>query len=212
MTLEALLQDARVLPVLVPGSVTTAVETARALVTGGLRVIEVALRTPSAFDALSAIVAEVPDAIVGVGTVTWPAQFVEARRRGAHFAVSPGATAALCAAAHDSGLEYLPAATTISEVLALREQGYRLQKFFPAALAGGPRALAALASVVPDVRLCPSGGIDETNLLEYLQLDNVLCISGSWMVPASAVAAQEWSMIERLARRAREAACPTGAG
>lgn len=212
MTLEALLQDTRVLPVLIPRSVAAAVETARALVAGGLQVIEVALRTPEAFDAMSAIVKAVPDAIVGVGTVTWPAQFAEAKRRGARFAVSPGATPALCSAARDAGLDYLPAAATVSEVLALREQGYRLQKFFPVELAGGPRALAAYASVASDVRFCPSGGIEETNLWAYLQLDNVLCVSGSWMVPATAVAAQEWMTIERLARRAREAACTTGGG
>jgi 2-dehydro-3-deoxyphosphogluconate aldolase/(4S)-4-hydroxy-2-oxoglutarate aldolase len=167
-----------------------------------LRVLEVTLRTAGALEAVRAIVAEVPHAMVGVGTVLEPAQFGEARRAGARFAVSPGHTAGLLAAAGDGGMPFLPGMATVSEAMVLAERGYRALKFFPAEPAGGVAFLRALQAPLPELRFCPTGGIDAARAVEYLALSNVPCVGGSWVVPPAAMRAADWRQIEVLARAA----------
>jgi 2-dehydro-3-deoxyphosphogluconate aldolase/(4S)-4-hydroxy-2-oxoglutarate aldolase len=191
-----------VIPVLTLEGAADGVPVARALVGGGLRVLEVTLRTSGALEAVRAIAAEVPDALVGVGTVLEAAQFAEAKRAGARFAVSPGHTAGLLAAASDSGLPWLPGMSTVSEAMTLAERGYRNMKFFPAEPSGGAAFLRALPAPLPGLRFCPTGGIDAAKAVEYLALPNVPCVGGSWPVPAAAVRAADWGRIEALARAA----------
>ena len=196
-----LLEGARVVAVLVIDDVAAAVPLARALVGGGIRTIEVTLRSPSALDAIAAIAAGVPDAVVGAGTITAPGQFAEVERRGARFAVSPGATPALCEAAAASPVSWLPGAQTVTEMMALRDRGYLVQKFFPAEPSGGVAFLKALVSPLPDLRFCPTGGIGERNAGDYLALSNVLCVGGSWMAPPALVKAGDWPAVGALAAR-----------
>ncbi|HKQ94145.1 MAG TPA: bifunctional 4-hydroxy-2-oxoglutarate aldolase/2-dehydro-3-deoxy-phosphogluconate aldolase [Aestuariivirgaceae bacterium] len=196
-----LLEGARVVAVLVIDDVAAAVPLARALVGGGIRTIEVTLRSSSALDAIAAIAAGVPDALVGAGTVVAPGQFAEVQGRGARFAVSPGATPALCEAAAASPVPWLPGAQTVTEMMALRDRGYLVQKFFPAEPSGGVAFLKALASPLPDLRFCPTGGIGERNAGDYLALPNVLCVGGSWMAPPALVKAGDWSAVAALAAR-----------
>lgn len=200
--LEALLRRTPVVPVLVIESVATAVPLARALVAGGLPLLEITLRTQAALDVIRAIASEVEGAVVGAGTVLTPAQLAEVEKLGARFAVSPGATEPLLAAARDSAVPLLPGAATASEVMRLQEHGYRCMKFFPAEPAGGIAYLKALASPLPAARFCPTGGIDVERARAYLELDNVICVGGSWVAPADAVRAGDWSRIEWLARDA----------
>lgn len=192
-----------VIPVIVIERAADALPLARALVQGGLPVLEVTLRTPAALDAVRAIAAGVPGAMVGVGSVIDVAQFAASREAGAAFAVSPGGTEALDAAARAAGLRWLPGAQTASEVLALRARGHRLMKLFPAASSGGPSHLRALGGPIPDVRFCPTGGITPENARDYLALPNVACVGGSWLTPPALVSAGRWSEIEALARTAR---------
>jgi len=196
---EAIVTRGPVIPVIVIDSLATAVPLARALVAGGLSVLEITLRTPVAMEALRAIAAEVPEAIVGVGTVLTPAQLDEAGRAGARFAVSPGVTPTLVAAARDHAVPLLPGAATVSEVMLLREAGYRFLKFFPAEASGGARFLSSLASVIGDVRFCPTGGVTPANAGTYLALPNVVCVGGSWMLPKDRVAAADWDAIRTAA-------------
>lgn len=191
-----------VIPVLTLAGAPDGVPVARALVTGGLPVMEVTLRTAGALEAVKAIAAEVKGAIVGVGTVIEPGQFEKARAAGAAFAVSPGFTTALGAAAADVGLPYMPAVSTVSEALALRERGHRHLKFFPAEQCGGQDFLRALASPLPDLLFCPTGGLDLARAAGYLTLSNVPCVGGSWVVPGDAIAAGDWARIEALASKA----------
>jgi 2-dehydro-3-deoxyphosphogluconate aldolase / (4S)-4-hydroxy-2-oxoglutarate aldolase len=191
-----------VIPVYTPGSVDEAVAVARALLRGGLRVIEITLRNSIALSALRAIVTQVPDAIVAAGTVLSVQQLAEARYAGAAFAVSPGLTPTLLAAARGSGALLLPGASTAGELMAGLEAGYRHFKFFPAAAAGGVAMLKALFGPFPQVRFCPTGGIGAQSASEYLNLPNVVCIGGSWLTPKAAVAAGDWQAIESLARAA----------
>ena len=197
-----LLEGARVVAVLVIDDVADAVPLARALIGGGIRIIEVTLRSPSALDAIAAIAAGVPDAVVGAGTLTAPAQFAEVEKRGARFAVSPGATPALCDAAAAATVPWLPGAQTVTEMMALRARGYLVQKFFPAEPSGGVAVLKAVASPLPDLRFCPTGGIGERTAGDYLALPNVLCVGGSWMAPAPLVKAGDWPAVAALAARA----------
>jgi 2-dehydro-3-deoxyphosphogluconate aldolase/(4S)-4-hydroxy-2-oxoglutarate aldolase len=176
---------------------------ARALVEGGLHALEVTLRTAAALDAVAHIAREVPGATVGVGSVIEAAQFTAAAEAGATFAVSPGASDDLHAAAHAARLPWLPGAQTVSEVLALRARGYRLVKFFPAHAAGGTGFLRAIAGPVPDMSFCPTGGISEASAPEYLSLPNVACVGGSWLTPAELLRARRWDKITALARTAR---------
>ncbi|MFF7384022.1 bifunctional 4-hydroxy-2-oxoglutarate aldolase/2-dehydro-3-deoxy-phosphogluconate aldolase [Streptomyces griseoluteus] len=198
----SVLDLAPVLPVVVLSDAADAVPLARALVAGGLPAIEVTLRTPAALDGIRAIAEEVPEAVVGAGTVITPEQVSRCVAAGARFLVSPGWTESLLAALRESGVPFLPGVSTASEVVALLERGVREMKFFPAQAAGGTAYLKSLAGPLPDARFCPTGGIAEATAPEYLALPNVGCVGGSWMVPADAVAAGDWARIEELARGA----------
>ncbi|MEU0003598.1 bifunctional 4-hydroxy-2-oxoglutarate aldolase/2-dehydro-3-deoxy-phosphogluconate aldolase [Streptomyces sp. NPDC006314] len=198
----SVLELAPVVPVVVLSDADDAVPLARALVAGGLPAIEVTLRTPSALEAIRAIAGEVPEAVVGAGTVIAPEQVGGCVAAGARFLVSPGWTAALLEAMHGSGVPFLPGVSTTSEVVALLEHGVREMKFFPAQAAGGTAYLESLAGPLPQARFCPTGGIGPATAPEYLALPNVGCVGGSWMVPADAVAAGDWARIEELARAA----------
>ena len=191
-----------VIPVLVIEDLAQAVPLAQALVAGGVRVLEVTLRTPVALAAIRAMADEVPEAIVGVGTLTRPEDFTEARDAGACFGVSPGLTPALIAAARDSDLPLLPGVMTPSEVIAARLAGFRELKLFPARQAGGMGMLQALAGPFPDVTFCPTGGITAETAPEFLALPNVGCVGGSWLTPKAALATGDWGRITELAREA----------
>jgi 2-dehydro-3-deoxyphosphogluconate aldolase/(4S)-4-hydroxy-2-oxoglutarate aldolase len=201
-SLEAILDAAPVVPVLIVEDWRQAVPLARALVAGGLPAIEITLRTPAALESIRAVAAEVEGAYAGAGTVLTPDQLEDAAEVGARFAVSPGSSPGLLAAAAGAALPLLPGAASASEAMALLERGYRLQKFFPAEPAGGIAYLKALASPLPAVRFCPTGGIDATNAPTYLALPNVICVGGSWVAPKEALAAGDWTSIESLAREA----------
>ena len=191
-----------VIPVLIIEDLAYAVPLARALVAGGVRVLEVTLRTPVALAAIRAMADEVPEAIVGVGTLTRPEDFTEARDAGACFGVSPGLTPALIAAARQSGLPLLPGVMTPSDVIAARQAGFEQLKLFPARQAGGMGMLQALAGPFPDVTFCPTGGITAETAPEFLALPNVGCVGGSWLTPKAALLAGDWGRITELAREA----------
>ncbi|MFJ1805364.1 MULTISPECIES: bifunctional 4-hydroxy-2-oxoglutarate aldolase/2-dehydro-3-deoxy-phosphogluconate aldolase [unclassified Streptomyces] len=198
----SVLDLAPVMPVVVIEDAADAVPLARALVAGGLPVIEVTLRTPAALDAIREISGSVPEAVVGAGTVITPEQVTACGEAGARFLVSPGWTDVLLTAMRASGLPFLPGVSTTSEVVALLERGVREMKFFPAQAAGGTAYLRSLAGPLPQARFCPTGGIGPDNAPDYLSLPNVGCVGGSWMIPADAVAARDWQRIEGLARAA----------
>lgn len=198
----AVMRAGPVIPVIVIGDLAQAVPLAKALVAGGVRVLEVTLRTPAGLDAIRAIAREVPDAIVGVGTVTAPEEFAEARAAGAQFAVSPGLTPALAEAGRTSGMPCLPGVMTPSDVIAARAAGFRQLKLFPAQQAGGLGMLRALHGPFPDIVFCPTGGVTEETAPEFLALPNVACVGGSWLTPKAAVDAKDWAGITRLAARA----------
>jgi 2-dehydro-3-deoxyphosphogluconate aldolase/(4S)-4-hydroxy-2-oxoglutarate aldolase len=202
MDIAAIAALAPVVPVLTIGRTADAVPLARALVKGGLPVLEVTLRTGTALEALKAIAAEVPDAVLGVGTVLEPGQFDQIRRAGARFAVSPGCTPTLVTAARVAGLPFLPGIQTVSEAMVLAEQGFRLLKFFPADAAGGLGWLKAAAAPLAGLRFCPTGGVGADSAQAYLSLANVACVGGSWVAPPDAVAAGDWERVERLAAAA----------
>lgn len=198
----SVLDLAPVVPVVVVEDVADAVPLARALVAGGLPAIEVTLRTPAALDAIRAIAAEVPDAVVGAGTVISPQGVAESVEAGARFLVSPGWTDTLLAAMKASGVPFLPGVSTTSEVVALLERGVREMKFFPAEAAGGTAYLKSLGGPLPQARFCPTGGIGLASAPSYLALKNVGCVGGSWMLPADAIVAKDWPRIEAMAREA----------
>ncbi|MGN9790960.1 bifunctional 4-hydroxy-2-oxoglutarate aldolase/2-dehydro-3-deoxy-phosphogluconate aldolase [Streptomyces sp. OZ13] len=193
---------APVIPVVVVDDAATAVPLARALVAGGLPAIEVTLRTPAALESIRAIAAEVPDAVVGAGTVISPAGVSSAVAAGARFLVSPGWTDTLLDAMKASGVPYLPGVSTTSEVVALLERGVTDMKFFPAEAAGGTPYLKSLAGPLPQARFCPTGGVSLTSAPSYLALPNVACVGGTWMLPPDAVASGDWGRVESLAREA----------
>ena len=192
---------APVIPVLVIEDLAHAEPLARALVAGGLPVLEVTLRTDCALEAM-AVMARVPGARIGAGTVLSAHDAKRAKAAGATFAVSPGATPALLAACAAQGLPLLPGAATASEVMALLEVGYRTLKFFPAGPAGGPALLKGLHGPLPLATFCPTGGVSPQNAADYLSLPNVACVGGSWVAPASMMAADDWVGITALARDA----------
>jgi 2-dehydro-3-deoxyphosphogluconate aldolase/(4S)-4-hydroxy-2-oxoglutarate aldolase len=198
--LRTLLRSATVIPVYAPASVDEGVQVARALLRGGLPVIEVTLRTPAALEAIAAMVAAVPDAVIGAGTVLDAAQFDAATRAGAKFIVSPGATPRLLAAADANGTPFLPGVHTASELMAGLEAGLDTFKFFPAAPAGGIAMLQAFAGPFAHVRFCPTGGISPATAPDFLAQPNVLCIGGSWLTPKALLAAADWGAVEHLAR------------
>lgn len=198
------MQDAPVIPVIVLHDVAHAVPMARALVAGGIRMLEVTLRTPQALACMEAIAKEVPDAVVGAGTVRSAADAKAAANAGAKFAVSPGYTMAVGQACRDHGLSLLPGVATGSEIMMAQEDGYTELKFFPAMQAGGPAMLKAWGGPFFDVRFCPTGGVTPQNANEFLSLSNVACVGGSWLVPADALAQGDWARIEQLAREASQ--------
>jgi len=202
MDIAGIVALAPVIPVLTIEQAADAVPLARALVKGGLRVLEITLRTPAALEALAAVVDQVPEAIAGVGTVLAARQFEQARRAGARFAVSPGCTPSLAAAARSTGLPYLPGVQTVSEAMALVDQGFKLLKLFPADAAGGITWLRAVAAPLQELRFCPTGGVTADTASGYLALANVACVGGSWVAPRDAVGGRDWAMVERLAATA----------
>jgi 2-dehydro-3-deoxyphosphogluconate aldolase/(4S)-4-hydroxy-2-oxoglutarate aldolase len=197
-----LLRISPVIPVIVLDSAVDAVPLARALARGGVRIMEITLRTAAGLEAIERVAAEVPETTVGAGTVTTPEDVAAAVRAGAQFLVTPGATDRLLAAALDTGLPLLAGASTLTEILRLREHGQQTAKFFPAEASGGTAYLRAVAGPVPDVLFCPTGGISRANAAEYLSLPNVSCVGGSWQTPPAAVQSGDWETIERLAREA----------
>lgn len=209
MTLRAMLGNVPVIPVLAIREPAHAVPLARALVAGGLPVLEVTLRTPAALAAIRAIADAVEGAVLGVGTVLKPGDLEAAAKAGARFAVSPGLTEDLAKAAQDGPIPLLPGTATVSEMMRARELGFTALKFFPAAQAGGPGALKAIAPVLPDLSFCPTGGVSATNVADYLALPTVFCVGGSWVAPEAAVAAGDWAAITRLAAEAVAAAGKT---
>ncbi|WP_298924303.1 bifunctional 4-hydroxy-2-oxoglutarate aldolase/2-dehydro-3-deoxy-phosphogluconate aldolase [uncultured Ramlibacter sp.] len=196
------MRDAPVIPVIVLTDVAQAVPLARALVAGGIRMLEVTLRTPVALACIEAIAKEVEGAQVGAGTVRSAADAQAAAMAGARFAVSPGYTQAVGKACHDLGLPLLPGVATGSEIMAAQEDGYTALKFFPALQAGGTAMLKAWGGPFGDVRFCPTGGVSVANAHEFLALSNVECVGGSWLTPADAVAQGDWARITQLAREA----------
>ena len=193
---------APVIPVLIIERLADAVPLARALCAGGLPVLEVTMRTPVALEAISAMRDAVPEAVVGVGTLTRPVDFAAAEAAGAQFGVSPGLTPELAAAAHHATFPLLPGVMTPSEVIAARLAGFSALKLFPASQAGGLGMLKALASPFGDVLFCPTGGITLETAPEFLALPNVACVGGSWLAPAKLLNAGDWAGIEALARQA----------
>jgi 2-dehydro-3-deoxyphosphogluconate aldolase/(4S)-4-hydroxy-2-oxoglutarate aldolase len=202
LTALQVMQDAPVIPVIVLHDVAHAVPMARALVAGGIRMLEVTLRTSQALACMEAISKEVPGAVVGAGTVRSAADAAAAAKAGARFAVSPGYTKTVGQACRDHGLSLLPGVATGSEIMMAQEDGYTELKFFPAMQAGGPAMLKAWCGPFFDVKFCPTGGVTPGNALEFLSLPNVACVGGSWLVPADALAQGDWARIESLAREA----------
>lgn len=196
---DSLFDLSPVIPVVVVDAVDQAVPVARALVAGGVGVIELTLRTPVALDAIRAIAAEVPEIALGAGTVTTPGAAKRAADAGATFLVSPGCTRTLLAAMTDTGLPFLPGTATVSEALAVLETGHTAMKFFPAEASGGAAYLGGLPTVLPDARFCPTGGITTANAPAYLKLANVGCVGGSWLTPKDALAARDWDRVTALA-------------
>ncbi len=189
-----------VIPVVTIDRADHAVPLARALLAGGLNVVEITLRTPVAIDAVRAIIAEVSDVVVGVGTVTKPLDITHAVDAGADFLVSPGTPAALAQALADAPVPALPGCATVSEAMTLAAMGFPVLKFFPAEPSGGTRWLRAVAEPLPDIRFCPTGGVNGDNAAAYLELKNVLAVGGSWVAPAEAIAAGDFEAITARAR------------
>lgn len=192
-----------VIPVLVVENAEHAVPMAKALVAGGLTALEVTLRTKSAIEVVERIAAEVPEAIIGVGTVTRPEQFELVKRAGAQFVVSPGLTPTLAQAAKDNEMPFLPGAVTASEIIMAMELGITDLKFFPAGTSGGPAALKGYSTVFSDVRFCPTGGVKPDNMQDYLSLPNVATVGGTWLVNADLLESGDWNGITRLASEAK---------
>ena len=194
------MQDAPVIPVIVLNDVAHAVPMARALVAGGIRMLEVTLRTPQALACIEAIARELPEAVIGAGTVRTKSDAQAAAMAGARFAVSPGYSHAVGQACRDVGLALLPGVATGSEIMMAQEDGFTELKFFPAMQAGGPAMLKAWSGPFFDVRFCPTGGVSLQNAPEFLGLPNVVCVGGSWLVPTEALVQGDWARITQRAR------------
>jgi 2-dehydro-3-deoxyphosphogluconate aldolase/(4S)-4-hydroxy-2-oxoglutarate aldolase len=199
---KAVLTQGPVMPVMIIDKLDDAVPLARALVAGGIKVLEITLRTPIALEAINAISDHVEDAIVGAGTVTTPEQLQAAEHAGAVFAISPGLTPALLKAAINGSIALIPGISTLSELMTGMEYGLDCFKFFPAEAAGGIPMLKAIAGPIPQVTFCPTGGISPDNYQAYLQLSNVACVGGSWLAPKEAVVSKNWAKITELAQQA----------
>ncbi len=202
--LADLLALGRVIPVITLDRLEDAVPLARALVAGGVRLLEVTLRTPAGLAGAEAIIREVPEAVVGIGTVLTPADLGRAAGIGARFALSPGATPALLDAAATAGIPFMPGVATASELMEAVARGFDTAKFFPATAAGGLATLKALAGPFPQARFCPTGGLTEQNAAEWLAQPNVVAVGGSWLTPAAEIAAGQWDAITTRAARSRE--------
>jgi 2-dehydro-3-deoxyphosphogluconate aldolase / (4S)-4-hydroxy-2-oxoglutarate aldolase len=200
--LQQILRRAPVIPVIVIKELEHAVPLAEALFAGGLTVLEVTLRSPVALDAIAAMRKAVPDAVVGVGTITRPEDFAAADAAGAQFGVSPGLTAELADASRAVSWPWLPGVMTPAELMNARGRGFTVCKLFPAEQAGGPGMLRAMHSVFPEIHFCPTGGVQPANVRDYLSLPNVLCVGGSWVAPVRFMEAGDWKGIRELARTA----------
>jgi 2-dehydro-3-deoxyphosphogluconate aldolase/(4S)-4-hydroxy-2-oxoglutarate aldolase len=210
LTAKQVMQDAPVIPVIVLHDVAQAVPLARALVAGGIRILEITLRTAVALDCMRAICAEVPEAIVGAGTVCNARDVDACLEAGARFAVSPGYTSQLGLACQKRGLPLLPGVATASEIMHAQNDGYTDLKFFPALQAGGVAMLKALYGPFSQIQFCPTGGITAQNAGDFLALPNVVCVGGSWLVPAEALAQGDFTRIETLARQAAQLVSTNG--
>lgn len=193
-----ILQRSPVVPVIVIDDLADALPMAKALLAGGVDVLEVTLRTPAALDAIKLLSDELPDALVGAGTVTNPEQLEQVRAAGAKFAISPGITDALLQAGQVSDIPLIPGISTVSELMHAIDFGYSHLKFFPAEAAGGVAMLKAISGPFPQIRFCPTGGISLHNYRDYLALPNVLCVGGSWLVPKDAVQEGNWQKITQI--------------
>lgn len=202
--IEQTLSENPIVPVMVIDRLEDAVPLAEALVTGGIKVLEITLRTDAALDAMELIAKKVPEAVVGAGTILSAGQLFRCRDAGARFGVSPGVSKPLIEAVSDADFPFLPGVATPSEMIALLERGYRLQKLFPAEAVGGKPLLSSVASPLPQIKFCPTGGITSENAGSYLALANVISVGGSWVAPKSAVADRNWAEITRLCRQALE--------
>ncbi len=203
-SIETIMTTSPVIPVIVIDNIDDAVPMAEALVKGGLTVLEVTLRTHCGLQAISKIKQAIPEAIVGAGTVITAQDVSNAKEAGAEFLVSPGNTTALVEAASQQKIPLLPGVATPSEAMALLERGISHMKFFPAQAAGGTAMLKSIFGPLPQIKFCPTGGISEAIAADYLALDNVLCIGGSWMLDKTAIQAKNWDAIEALARTASQ--------
>ena len=204
--LLSILEAQPVIPVIRISDLSKAAPLARALAAGGLPAIEITLRTPEALDAIRLVIDEVPEAIVGAGTILSASQFDKTAAAGARFIVSPGATIELLDAARSSDVPFMPGAAKPSEIMSMREEGYSVLKFFPAEQSGGIAYLKALASPLAGIRFCPTGGVSPANAGQYLALSNVVCVGGSWVAPDDLVEKEDWDSITDLARKAAELA------
>ncbi len=202
LTAIEVMSDAPVIPVIVLSDVAHAVPLARALVAGGIRMLEVTLRTPVALACIEAIARDVPEAVAGAGTVRSAADAQASAKAGARFAVSPGYTHGVGKACRELGLPLLPGVATGGEIMAAQEDGYNQLKFFPAMQAGGLAMLKAWQGPFGDVKFCPTGGVTAANAREFLALSNIVCVGGSWLTPQDAVQAGDWGRITELAREA----------
>lgn len=200
--LEQTLSACRVLPVVTARDAQSTVALAQALARGGMRAIEITLRTPAAMDAIAAVREQVPEILVAAGTVTTPAELEQVVAAGVSLALSPGATDRLLAAAAEAPLDFIPGVASASEVMSALDHGFAICKLFPAATLGGPAMLKALGGPFPAVRFCPTGGLNPDNFRDYLALPNVICCGGSWMVAAELVDGERWQDIESMARAA----------
>lgn len=199
---SGVLRISPVIPVVTTDDPENAVPLARALVAGGVKIIELTLRTDSALESLKLIAEEVPEILVGAGTILTPGQADAAVQAGAQFLVSPGVTPALLTSMLSLDVPVLPGVATAGEVMAVMEAGLDAMKFFPAGPAGGPSYLAAIGAPIPQVQFCPTGGVTQATAPDYLKLPNVACVGGSWLTPADAIAAKDWNRISRLAGEA----------
>jgi 2-dehydro-3-deoxyphosphogluconate aldolase / (4S)-4-hydroxy-2-oxoglutarate aldolase len=203
--IAALFRSARVIPVLTIERLQDAVPLARALLAGGVRVLEVTLRTKVAIEAAKAIMADVPEAVVGIGTILNAVDLARAQALGVAFGISPGATPDLLKAAAASGLPFAPGIATASELMQALAHGFQLAKFFPAESSGGIKALRALAGPFPDARFCPTGGIGEANAAAWLSEPNVVAVGGSWLCPAADISSGNWAGISAICARTMKA-------
>lgn len=197
-----LFENNRLVPVVTLDHADHAVPLAEVLLSAGIRAMEITLRTAAALQAIESVASQVPGLLVGAGSVRTPEQMQAVKKAGAAFAVSPGATQGLLAAAQDCRMPFVPGAATASEILALTEGGYELVKFFPAEINGGVAAIRALSAPLPEVQFFPTGGITAENVLDYLDIEAVRCVGGSWFVPPGCIQAQDFAKIESLAREA----------